>query len=82
MYHVYILISEKDGRTYVGYTHSLEERLRQHNNGQVNATKNRRPLKFFYTEEFETLAEAKERELWWKSSSGRRKLKELFKSKA
>lgn len=45
------------------------------------ATKHRRPFKIFYTEEFETMTEAKDRELWWKSTSGRRKLKELFKGK-
>jgi putative endonuclease len=81
MYYVYILLSEKDGRTYVGYTQNLEERLERHNSGRVTATKNRRPLNFFYTEKFETMSEAKARELWWKSSSGRKKLKELFDQK-
>ncbi|MEK7576526.1 MAG: GIY-YIG nuclease family protein [Patescibacteria group bacterium] len=78
MYYTYILLSEKDKRTYVGYTSNLDERLKRHNEGRVKATKNRRPLKFFYTEEFKTIAEAKERELWWKSHAGRKKLKELF----
>ncbi|KKU53303.1 MAG: hypothetical protein UY24_C0015G0006 [Parcubacteria group bacterium GW2011_GWA1_48_11b] len=81
MYYVYILLSEKDQRTYVGYTHNIQERLARHNSGSVMATKHRRPFKIFYTEEFETMTEAKDRELWWKSTSGRRKLKELFKGK-
>ena len=78
MYTVYILISKKDKRTYVGYTNNIERRLKEHNSGRVSATKNRSPFEIFYTEEFETVKEARERELWWKSSSGRRKLKELF----
>ncbi|MEK7649931.1 MAG: GIY-YIG nuclease family protein [Patescibacteria group bacterium] len=78
MYYIYILLSEKDGRTYVGYTSDLKERLKSHNEGRVTATKHRRPLKIFYTEEFGTIAKAKNRELWWKSSSGRKKLKNLF----
>jgi len=81
MHYVYILLSEKDKRTYVGYTHNLQERLKRHNSGRVTAIKNRRPLEFFYTEEFKTITKAKERELWWESSSGRKRLKGLFKSK-
>jgi len=81
MYYVYILISEKDQRTYVGYTQDLQERFKCHNSGRVMATKNRRPLVLLYREEFETMIEAKRRELWWKSSTGRKKLKGLFEGK-
>ena len=78
MYTVYILLSKKDGRTYTGYTKDLKRRFSEHNSGRVNATKHRIPFDIFHTEEFKTETEAKERELWWKSSSGRKKLKELF----
>jgi len=78
MYYVYIIYSLKDKKTYVGYTKDLNVRLEQHNAGRVRATKHRRPLKLLFSENFETLAEAKKRELWWKSSSGRGKLKEFF----
>ena len=44
-------------------------------------TKYRIPLRVLFTEEFETLAEARKRETWWKSGTGRRKLKEYFDSK-
>ena len=81
MYYVYILISEKDQRTYVGYTQDLQERFKCHNSGRVMATKNRRPLVLLYREEFETMIQAKRRELWWKSSTGRKKLKGLFEGK-
>lgn len=78
MYFVYILLSCKDKRTYVGYTKNLEIRLQQHNAGRVKATKFRRPLQLLHFEKFQTLGEAKQRELWWKSSSGRIKLKYFF----
>ena len=78
MYFVYILISEKVQRTYVGYSDNVERRLTQHNAGQVTATKYRRPLRIFHLEEFQTMKEAKARELWWKSGSGRNELKKLF----
>jgi putative endonuclease len=79
MYFVYILLGEKDHRTYVGYSNNVMARLKRHNAGHVAATKNRRPLRILFYEKFETEKEAKERELWWKSSSGRNKLKEIFK---
>lgn len=78
MYVVYLLISKKDGRTYVGYTKNIDRRLKEHNIGQVTATKHRRPFSVFFTEEYDTEKEAKAREAWWKSSSGRKKLKEFF----
>lgn len=80
MYFIYVLQSEKDKRTYVGYTNNLEERLRRHNSGQVIATKYRRPLKLLFSEQFETAKEAKKREQYWKSGGGRRKLKRFFQS--
>jgi 8-oxo-dGTP diphosphatase len=78
MWYCYILQSQKDKRTYVGYTGNLQERLLLHNQGKVKATKRRRPFMILYTEELSDLALAKKRELYWKSSAGRRKLKEYF----
>lgn len=78
MYFVYILQSQKDQRTYVGYTKDLENRLKLHNSGQVKATKYRFPFNVLFTEEFSNEQEAKKRERYWKSGAGRRKLKEFF----
>jgi len=80
MYHVYILQSQKDKRTYVGYTGDIRKRLNEHNSGRVKSTKHRIPFRLLLTEQFDNAGEAKRREKWWKSSSGRRKLKEIFDS--
>lgn len=80
MYQVYILYSLRDRRTYTGYAKDSEARLKEHNAGRVDATKNRRPLQIIYTEDCDSLADAKRRELYWKSGAGRRKLKEFFKN--
>jgi putative endonuclease len=77
-FYVYVLQSLKDGKTYVGETNNLERRLAEHNAGRVPSTKFRRPLKVLFTEQFKTSKQAKDRELWWKSSTGRRKLKKYF----
>ena len=81
MFYVYILQSLKDFKTYTGFTNNVDERLYQHNTGQVKATQYRRPFKILFTEQYETPTEAKKRELYWKSGAGRRKLKEFFKKR-
>ena len=78
MYFVYILKSLRDDRTYVGYTNNLDERLKRHNAGLVFATKHRSPLKLIYSEQFDTIKEAMNREKYFKSGGGRRKMKQMF----
>ncbi|MEK7519970.1 MAG: GIY-YIG nuclease family protein [Patescibacteria group bacterium] len=78
MYIVYILQSLNNGKTYTGFTKNMVQRLLEHNKGNVDATKNRRPLKILYTEEIANLADAKDRERYWKSGAGRRKIRKFF----
>lgn len=78
MYTVYVLQSLKDKKTYIGYTNNFQRRLNEHNSGKAKSTKYRAPFKMLFKEEFKSLDEAKKRELWWKSSTGRKKLKEYF----
>jgi len=78
MYCIYILKSLKDNKTYVGYTNDLNKRLVLHNSGKVISTKYRIPFVLIFSEKFLTAKGAKKREIWWKSGSGRKKMKELF----
>lgn len=63
MYFTYILECA-DKSLYVGCTNNLERRLEQHNNSKWGAhyTKIRRPVILKYSEKFETLKEARQRE--------------------
>lgn len=76
---VYLLLSKKDKRTYIGSTDNLDRRLAEHNSGKTLSTKNRRPLILIYKEEFETLLGARARERYLKTRRGRNELKEIFK---
>ena len=49
-YYVYVLQSEIDGKFYTGFTKNIELRFEQHQKGQVESTRNRRPLKLIYYE--------------------------------
>lgn len=71
MYTVYILLSEKDNKRYIGFTHNIEQRLLQHNSGLVTSTKNRRPLKLIYTESYENKVDAMRREKEIKNKKGK-----------
>jgi putative endonuclease len=75
---VYLLLSEKDYKTYIGSTNNLERRFQEHNLGEVSSTKNRRPLKLIYSENFNNLSEARIREKHLKTRKGRKELKIIF----
>ena len=78
MYHVYILLNEVKTRTYTGVSDNVEARLQEHNKGRVKSSRLYRPYRVIYTEEFETLSEARQRERFYKSTTGRRRLKEIL----
>lgn len=60
----YMYIVEcKDGTLYTGWTNSLEERIKAHNEGRgAKYTRGRRPVVLKYYEVFETKEEAMKRE--------------------
>ena len=50
MYYTYVLQSDKDSKFHTGFSQDLKLRFEQHNNGLVECTKDRRPLKQVYYE--------------------------------
>jgi len=77
---VYLLLSLKDRKTYLGSTNDLSRRLNEHDNGKCKSTMHRRPFKLIYNESFSNLNDARLRERYLKSRKGRMKLKEIFTS--
>ena len=78
MYWTYVLISLSGWKTYVGITGNLEKRLEAHNSGFVKSSCACRPYKILFAEEFSSMEEARKREIYYKSRTGRRRLKEIF----
>ncbi|MCX6766035.1 MAG: GIY-YIG nuclease family protein [Candidatus Moranbacteria bacterium] len=62
MFYVYLLKSRKDRRFYVGYSADLKLRIKEHNEGEVEATRHRRPLDLVYYESYKVKKAAQERE--------------------
>jgi len=75
MFYVYIIQSQKDGKLYTGFTSNIEKRIRAHNQGEVKSTRNRRPFKLVYQEEYKSKTEALKREKFPKSFKGGKTVK-------
>ncbi len=80
MFYVYILISLKDKKFYIGSTADLRKRVKEHFSEKVISTKHRLPLKILCYEAYLTKAEALRREKYLKSSDGRKELKIRLKT--
>jgi putative endonuclease len=74
-YYIYVLQSQRDGNFYVGFTHDLEKRMKEHENVHVNATFHRRPLLLVYFEASLNISDATHREKYLKTSWGKRYIK-------
>jgi putative endonuclease len=80
MFFVYVLRSEKDKKLYIGYSSNLRERIKTHMQGRVASTKNRSPLMLIYYEAYSDVQDAKSREIFLKSGSGHKFLKNQLKN--
>ena len=78
-FYVYVLLSEKDGFLYTGYTEDLKSRIKKHNSGKVQSTKHRRPLRLIYYEACLNQHDALKREKYLKTTYGKRYLKNRLK---
>ncbi|MEA1929307.1 MAG: GIY-YIG nuclease family protein [Patescibacteria group bacterium] len=73
-YVVYVLRS-KEGKFYKGLTSNLERRLKEHRAGGTRTTSRMTAIEVVYTETCKSFAEARKRELYLKTSAGRRFIK-------
>jgi len=78
-YYVYVLKSLKDGCYYTGYTNDLRKRLEEHNAGKSFATNPRKPFKLLYYEACLNQDDAKQREKYLKTTTGRRFISKRLK---
>jgi len=66
--YTYVLQSLKDHNLYIGSTTDIDRRVAEHNSGKNRSTKDRRPFKLIYFEQFEKISEARFREYLFKKS--------------
>lgn len=75
MYYIYILKSLKDGKYYTGFSSDLRTRLKDHQGGNVQSTKIRRPLELIYYEAYKEKSQALRREKFLKTTKGKLQLR-------
>jgi len=80
MYYTYVLQSMQDMNFYTGFTNNLKLRFELHNNGSVNSTRDRRPLKLIYYEACLQRDDAVKREKYLKTFHGKMFLRNRLKS--
>jgi len=76
---VYVLISRRDGRLYVGSTSDLERRITDHSTGKNISTASRRPLALVYFEGHLNKSDALRRERYFKTAKGKVTLKQMIR---
>ena len=79
MHYVYVFLSQKDNKFYIGLANNLERRISEHYNGEVVSTKARRPLKLIFYEAYLNEKDAVRREDYFKTSKGKRTLRLMLK---
>ena len=80
MFYTYVLLSETDDNLYIGFTDDLQRRLEEHQQGAVESTAHRRPLRLIYYEACLNPKDAIKREKYFKTGFGRGFLKNRLES--
>ena len=62
MYYVYVLKSQKHGHLYIGSSHDLAQRFKEHNRGKNISTKSGIPWSLIYYEAYLSEEDSKARE--------------------
>ena len=75
MFYIYILKSKLDHKFYTGFTADLKKRLIEHQRGNVDSTRKRRPLKLVYYEAYKEKSDAILREKFLKTTKGKLQLR-------
>lgn len=80
MFYVYVIQSEFDTGLYIGMSGDLRRRFSEHQRGESQSTKGRRPWKLIYYEAYLEKQDADQRETFLKSGGGRRFLDKQMKN--
>jgi putative endonuclease len=76
MFYTYILQSQSTGKLYIGSTQNIEERIKRHNSGRSNYTRNKGPWIILFSIIFDSRSEAISLEYKLKAGKNSSKIKE------
>lgn len=78
-YYVYILLSLRDRRFYIGFTNDLRRRLAEHKQGKNISTAKRLPVELIFYEAFPVKSDAERRERYFKTAKGKTTLRQMLR---
>ena len=78
-YYVYVLKSINLDFIYVGFTHDLKRRFKEHNKRENLSTKHYAPFELIHYEAYKNIKDAKRREGYFKTTKGKTTLKLILK---
>ena len=79
MYYVYVLLSKKDKKFYIGFTENLKSRVKKHKKGKIFVTKGRLPLNLVFYEAYLNKYDALRREKYLKTKKGKTTLRSMLR---
>ncbi len=81
MFYTYILFSKSRNKYYIGATGNLEQRIQKHNEKHKGFTGHTQDWVIVYSEAFQSLSEARQRELQIKRKKSRKYIEFLISNK-
>jgi len=72
MSHYFYILECTNSNKYYGHTNNLARRIEEHNKGEVKSTKNKRPIRLVYFEEFDSRKDACRYEMKFKNGKTRK----------
>jgi len=78
-YFIYVLLSFKDKKFYIGLTNKVERRYLEHQIGKNVSTYKRRPFKLIFYEAYLNKKDAERRERYFKTTKGKVTLRQMLK---
>lgn len=78
-YFVYVLLSLKDRKFYIGYSEEVFSRFEDHQRGKNISTANRKPLDLIFYEAFRSKSDALRREQYFKTSKGKTTIRQMIR---
>lgn len=78
-YYVYVLLSLKDSKFYIGFTNNLKRRFNEHQKGENISTSKRLPVRLIFYEAFLSKEDTRRRERYFKTAKGKNTLKQMLR---
>jgi len=81
MHYVFVRLSMRDNKFYIGYSSvDVKTRLQKHNGKVVKSTQRRTPLKLVHFEAYPNKFDALRREKYFKTNKGKRTLRLMLRN--